>query len=208
VKRYISFLLSFFIIAVLFNSCSVKVKEEDFKKLTCEDKFKQILEYSKKDYTQAKAKGRLIADGITLTFIGSLGNEWNFNFYLPFGKKILSLKANDNNLCVNYQGRKICEKEKIFYKKVLRIDIPFSFKELISGKYQISPNANYKCVGNKVIINDKNAQFVYEYLKPTTVKYKDYLIKYTYRPDLLPKEINVFQGSTRRLKITIEKVKK
>jgi len=208
-KHFIPLILSFIFIFSL-NSCSVKIqeKEKEFAKLTCEERFQEILKYSKEPFTKAKVKGRLQTEGITLTFIGKIGDSGEINFYLPFGKKVLSLKTKDDDLCINYNKGNICNKEKLFYKRVLDIDIPFQFRELISGRYKIDENAEYRCEGDKVIVKTKDVELIYKYLKPQIVKYDDYRIEYTYDNDLIPKTINLYLNDKLKMKIKILKVEK
>ncbi len=209
-KKYISILSLFSVFLIFLNSCSLKIqeREKEFAKLSCEERFKEIVEFSQKPHTNAKVKGKLQTEGILLTFIGKIGNEGKINFYLPFGKKVLTLENNDENLCVEYEDKKLCNKERIFYRKVLEIDIPFKFKELISGRYKIDNNATYECKGDKVIVRMKDTELIYKYLKPQIVKYQNYKIEYVYRDDLLPKTITIYYNNKPRINIKILKVVK
>jgi hypothetical protein len=208
-KKIVYIPLIFLSLSIFLNSCSVKTQQpQEISKPTCEDRFKEVLEYSKQDFIKAKVKGRLLAEGITLTFLGNVGENTKLDFYLPFGKKILSLNSQGDNLCVIYNGKKVCNKDRVLLKKVLKVDVPYSFKELISGRYRISPNAKYSCEnGNLKVINGETT-LIYKGLKPYLVKYKDYTIEYVYRNDMIPEVVYINQKNKEKLKIKILKVKK
>ncbi|RUM60727.1 MAG: hypothetical protein DSY53_00125 [Persephonella sp.] len=223
------YLLVIFLFSIFFNSCSTK--KESVKVLT-ENQCSYLIEKIKKikpDNNSYKITGTIKGRGLLYAlFKGYLKKDIKISFYSPFGEKLYTLEStgeadlktykNKNDLkstsndiyCIKSEKELLCANRKDFYKALFNIDIPFSLREVILGRYDLSNFKNYRCEGDKVIVEGDKQKYIFSADgKLERVNIGEYSIKYKWEDDKkYPYLIKIYKDDEYMVKIRIKSVKK
>ena len=143
--------------------------------------------------------------------MGYINSKSKISLYTPFGKKLYSIETVNNNIfCIKTPKDLICVDKKDFYKTFLKVNIPFSLKELILGRYKLKNIDRYICENGKIIFEVSNKKYIYSLNgKILEINFDKFLIKYKWdNSKNYPSLIKIYENGKYKLKLKIKNLKK
>ncbi|SNZ07068.1 hypothetical protein SAMN06265182_0904 [Persephonella hydrogeniphila] len=177
------------LVAIFVFSCVPLKKEEG-----CRLEFERIKTVSKqhKDYF---IRGNLFVHGAYLVFYGDIGRRTFITLRSPFGRKLFSVYYSGEKICVRLPGEpEKCGKDLDIYWDYIGVKVPFSIRNLLTGKINISDHADYTCKNGDVYIEQDGLVLVYRGLKIKKLKYRDFTVSYFYEDKELKKVVVKKEG--------------
>lgn len=208
-KKFFLFLLLF---VFFIESCSLKKKEvKIISKSKC-DELAFKIKNSKPDGNKYKIAGIIRGKGLLYAiFRGYINSNSKISLYTPFGKKIYSIDSIDNRtFCIKSEKNIICVDKGNFYKTFLKVDIPYSLKEVILGKYNLKNINDYFCKDKEIIFKGKKQSYIYSTDgKIKNLKFDRFLIKYNWENSKeYPTLIKIYENGKYKLKFKIRSLKR
>jgi len=172
-KQFYS-LIVFSILTVLV-SCAPLKKEQ-----SCTLQFEKIRSLSNlnKNYF---VRGNIFSHGVYMVFYGDLGNRTFITVRSPFGRKLFSVSYLDGEVCLFIPDvPEKCGKDLDIYWDYLNVKTPFDLKDLLTGRFKISKDADYRCKNGDLIVENDGMEIIYEGLKVKKVNFKNFSAYYYY----------------------------
>jgi len=177
----------------------------------CSQNFQQIKSIDNKLPDKFTFQGAFYFRGLPAIIRGDIDQKESINVYTPFGKNIVSLEKENNNICVKLEGKNECNKEEVLnilslYFPDLNTILNFSFRNLVIGKFNLKDDDKFSCENNKLIVDRKDYKLVYQNDKLEKILYGDFAIEYL-KDNGNSKEIEIKTKDTTLAKINISQIK-
>ena len=170
------------LILIILLSCAPLKKEQ-----SCTSHFEKVkfLSQQNKNYF---IRGNIFSHGIYFVFYGDLGERTFITVRSPFGRKLFSISYKNGEICLFLPDKpEKCGKDLDMYWDYLNVKTPFDLKNLLTGKFHISKNADYYCENKSLIVKYSRMQIFYEGLKIKKVNFKNFSAYYYYEDGKIEK---------------------
>ena len=171
-----------FLTVLILTSC-VPLKKEQ----SCLIQFEKLksLSYQNKNYF---VRGNIFSHGIYTVFYGDIGKRTFITVRSPFGRKLFSVSYKNGEVCLLLPDTpEKCGKDLDIYWDYLNVRTPFDLKNLLTGRFRISENADYYCKNRNLVVENDGMEIFYEGLRIKKVNFKDFSAYYYYEDGKIKK---------------------
>ncbi|WP_457635682.1 hypothetical protein [Persephonella sp.] len=178
-KRSLSTLIAVIFFAV---SCAPLKKEK-----SCEIWFEKVktASYGDKNYF---IRGNIFIHGAYTVFYGDLGKRTFLTVRSPFGRKLFSISYQNSQICLLLPDLpEKCGKDLDIYWDYLNVKTPFDLKSLLTGRFKIGEDADYRCINGNLVVEYNGMEIFYEGLRTKEVNFKDFSAYYYYEDGKIKK---------------------
>jgi hypothetical protein len=187
----------------LLYSCSTTT----FQPFYCENKFKEVKQKDNSIPDKFSFAGSAIVSGMPVLIRGDFKDQEKLVLSSPFGKSVLNIEKENENMCVKVAGFQSCDRSEILSLVSLYmpqaaplVDVNL-LKSLVSKKFNLQDNEKIQCESNQLKVIRPDYTLVYEDNDLRKIIYKDYIVDYG-----LNNEISVINNGKVLLKMNLSNI--